>query len=167
MNNTTFLKNCITVKSKIVTIFVSHLETKKMKTLISTIVAIIMMAGLTVNAQQDKKVVKAKKNVAKAQQDLKDAKIKSSVDYKKFVHDAKMNIAENKKTIAILKLRKAQESKEDNEKYSKKIMVLEKKNNDLEMKIKTTDHTNTNIWERYKLKFDTDMQKLVREIKEI
>jgi hypothetical protein len=139
----------------------------KKKILTSVIAAIIMMAGLSVFAQQDKQAEKARKNVAKAEKDLKEAKLDSAADYEKFVKDAEMNISENKKVIVTLKEKKIEQNKEANDKYNKEVLALEKKNNDLEKRIKDSQHTKTNMWERFKLNFSRDMEKLGQAIKRI
>ncbi len=139
----------------------------KKKLLTSGIAAIIMMLGLSVFAQQDKQVKKARKNVIKAQKNLREAKLDSAADYQKFVNTAELNITENKNIIATLKLKKADKSKNVNDEYNREILDLEKKNNDLENRIKASQHTKTNMWERFKLNFSRDMEKLGQAIKRI
>ncbi len=138
------------------------------KNILSTVVvAIIMITGLSTFAQQDKQAEKARKKIAEGKNDLREAKMDSAADYEKFVKEAEMNISENKKGIAALKLKKAEDNKDASEKYDKKVLDLEKKNDELEKRIKDSQHTKTNLWERFKLGFNRDMNKLGRAIKSI
>jgi hypothetical protein len=114
---------------------------------------------------QDKQVQKARTKVTKAKQDLKEAKIDSAEDYNKFVHQAELNIKQNKDAIGRLKTKEMNEHKDDHNLYNKKVMDLEAKNDRLERRIKDSHHTKTNGWERFKLNFNRDMQKLGEDIK--
>lgn len=58
---------------------------------------------------------------------MKEANLDSAADYKKFVKDAKLNINENKKVIATLKLKKVEQSQKVRDKYSKDVLALKKK----------------------------------------
>ncbi|MFM9909176.1 MAG: hypothetical protein ACKVOW_07505 [Chitinophagaceae bacterium] len=138
------------------------------KNILSTaMVAIIMMAGLSTFAQQDKQAEKARKKIAEGKKDLREAKLDSAADYEKFVKEAEMSISENKKEIAILKEKKIESNASENEKYHKKVITLEKQNNELQKRIKDSEHTKTSMWERFKVKFNRDLKNLGRAIKNI
>jgi hypothetical protein len=125
----------------------------KNKILLFAITAMIAMVGLTATAQENKKAADARK-------DLKEAKIDSAEDFQKFKKDAENKIKENKTKIAELKAKKTSESKEVKEKYDKKVLALEQKNNELKNKIDKADDTKTNMWTSFKHEFNHDMDKL-------
>jgi hypothetical protein len=136
------------------------------KLLASSIIAFSMVVGLSASAQ-DKDVQKARKHVAEAKKDLKEAKIDSAEDYRKFVEKADQSISQNKKIIAGLRSKANDKNKAEQEKYNKRILALESKNDELAKRIKDSRHTKTNSWERFKLDFNRDVQKLGEDIKRI
>ena len=76
-----------------------------------TLAGIISIAGFTVSGQENKDAKNARKDIADAQKDiieaqkeLREAKIDSAADYEKFKKDAEINISENEKKIADLKI---------------------------------------------------------------
>ena len=107
---------------------------------------------------QDKQVEKARKQADKGQAKLKDAKIDSAADYHQFVKDAKMDISENKKSIATLKSKKTATNTASQESYVKKLLALEKENGELEKKIDNSTHIKTTMWARFKLESIGEIQ---------
>ncbi len=144
-----------------------QLNLKKMKKKILTLTALVMVTGFTAFSQEDKKAKEARKDVAEAKQDLKEARIDSAADFQKFKKDAETIIAENKTKISDLKIKKIDGSKEDKQKYDKKIAALEKRNNELRKKIETCDSTKTSMWTSFKQEFNHDMNELGLAIKDI
>ncbi len=126
----------------------------------------MVVTSLTSFAQQDKKAEKARKNVAEAQKDLTEAKTDSAVDFQNFKKDAETKISENKSKIAELKAKKSSDSKEVKKKYDKKVVALEKKNDDLKMKIEGCGNTKTSKWASFKREFNYDMDELGHSIKD-
>jgi peptidoglycan hydrolase CwlO-like protein len=139
----------------------------KKKLLTHIIAYLLIISSVPVFAQQDKQAEKARKDLVKAHKDLKEAKIDSAADYEKFVNQAELSITENKKQIALLKTKNADESKEVADKYNDDIAALEKRNDELEKRIKEASHTKTNMWQRFKLNFNRDINKLGDAIKRI
>ncbi len=125
------------------------------------------MVSLQATAQESKKAAKARKEVAEAKKDLKEAKIDSAADFQKFKKESEIKIQDNQKKIAELRAKKSNDSKEVREKYDKKVVALEVKNNDLKKKIKNADDTKTSMWTSFKHGFNTDMQDLEAAIKSI
>lgn len=169
MNDTIYFDSNVTVSKPPGNSFAFNKKFYLMKKniLSSAIVAIILMAGLSTFAQQDKQAEKARKKIAEGKNDLREAKMDSAADYEKFVKEAELNINENKKQIEILKGKKVENKTEANEKYHKKLLALEKKNNELQKRIQDSQHTKTSMWERFKLKFNRDVSKLGQAIKNI
>ncbi len=117
----------------------------------------IVVSGLVSFAQENKKA-------AKARQELSEAKADSAADFLKFKQEAETNIRENKKKIAALKAKKSDTDKEVNEKYNKKVLVLEQKNNALKKKIDESNTTKTSAWSSFKLGFNCDMKELGNDL---
>lgn len=116
-------------------------------------------------AQTDKKATKARKHIAAAKQDLKEAKIDSAEDYRIFKKDAETSIADNKKTILELKVKKANDTKD--EKYDKRVLALERTNNDLEYRINHSHTTKSMAWTTFKREFMHDLNGLGDAIKNV
>jgi uncharacterized protein HemX len=131
-----------------------------------SITAVILAAGITAFGQQNTKTAMARKNVAASQNSLREAKIDSAADYQKFRKEAERNIADNQKSIAKLKERKASERKDVKDKYDAMVVSLEKDNNSLQKKIDNSSSTKTDMWSRFKLDFNHEMANLKRAIED-
>jgi len=77
------------------------------------ITGVIVLAGVSASAQENKKAAEARK-------DLKEAKIDSAEDFHKFKKEAESKIKENQAKIAELKAKKSSDSKEVKKKYDQK-----------------------------------------------
>lgn len=128
---------------------------------------IMAVTALTAFGQENKKAKAARKDVAASQKDLTEAKKDSAADFQKFKKDAEARISDNKTKIAELKTKKSSENKETKEKYDKKVLALEQKNNELKKKIESSDNTKTSMWTSFKREFNKDMDKLGDDIKNI
>ena len=132
------------------------------------------MVSLSATAQESKKAASARKEVAEAKKDLKDAKkdlkeakVDSAADFQKFKKESEIRINENQTKIAELRAKKHNESKEVEEKYDKKVLALEQKNNELKNKINKADGTKSSSWSSFKREFNHDMDELGHAIKDI
>lgn len=164
MNDITYLPNPVTIWKKMINRFaINKLEKMNKKILTPAFIGLIALTVLNVFGQTEKATAK----VTSAQNNLKEAKIDSAEDYQKFINDAQMNIMENKKLIASLKLKKTSDSEKANKKYNKKVLALEKTNNNLEKEINGSEHTKTDSWARFKLNFNRNREKLGQDIKNI
>jgi uncharacterized protein HemX len=88
-------------------------------------------------------------------------------DFQKFKRESEMKISDNKRKIAELKTRKKKESIEVQEKYDKKVMALEQKNNDLEKRIKGYNNSDSGKWESFKREYNHDMDELGKALKDL
>jgi predicted RNase H-like nuclease (RuvC/YqgF family) len=59
-----------------------------------------------------------------------------------------------------MKSKKSNDSKEVIEKYDKKVLALEQKNDELKTKINKADDTKTNMWTSFKREFNREIDKL-------
>ena len=137
----------------------------------TTALVIVMMSFCCATAfgqqKEDKQAKKARKEIAEAQKDLREAKLDSVADYNAFKKEAETSIASNKKAIADLRMKKSEDSKDVKEKYNKKITTLEEKNNDLQKRIDGSGSVKTTRWSSFKREFDRDMRELGRAFRDI
>lgn len=127
----------------------------------------LLLLSLSSQAQQDKKSEKARKNVAEANKELREARLDSAADYNQFKKEAELAIVENQKKIAELRADKAMENKETKEKYAKKVSELEQKNNELKHRINSAETTKTDRWSSFKREFSHDMTELGQSIRDL
>ncbi len=132
-----------------------------------TVTGVMVAASLNTYGQENRQAEKARKDVAESQQDLREAKIDSAVDYQKFKKDAEIKINDNQKRIVELKRRKANDNKEVNDKYNKDVLAIEKKNNELNKRIEGSGNTKSNMWTSFKNEFNHDMNELGLAFKDI
>ena len=153
---------------------------KKILTLAITM-CIASASMMHANAQADKNSTKARKdvkeahrdvqeankNLDEAKRDLKTANADSTADYLAFKKEAEASIAKNKQTIAQLKSKKWNADTKSKEKYNKQIIILERKNNKLQMEMNTANHTNSTKWDSFKREFKHDMNELGNALRDL
>jgi len=139
----------------------------KTKILTFAITAVIAMVSFSAMAQASRKATSARKDIANGKKDLKEAKLDSAADFQKFKTESEAKIKDNQTKITELKAKKSSQSKEIRQKYDKKVLALEKKNNELKGKIKKADNTKTSKWASFKREFNHDMEELGHAIKDI
>jgi hypothetical protein len=118
-------------------------------------------------AQENSEAAKARKELKEAQADLREAKIDSAADYRKFREEAERIILDNQYKIKVLKEQKASENKETKEKYDKKVLALQVKNDAWRKRITTSDKTKSSKWAAFKREFNHDMEELGKAFKDI
>ena len=131
-----------------------------MKKLIFIITAIFFGSTIAVAQQQEGELKSARKNIASAQADLKQAKKDSIAEYHQFKTESFAQIDENNKTIEALKAEKLAREKAATERYLEKVKSLEAQNKELrESVINYRADGNTN-WVSFKREFNRKMQVL-------
>ncbi len=138
----------------------------KKKNLTFAVTIAMVVAGFSAFGQQNTKVAEERKDVSEAKADLREAKADSIADFQKFKKDAETKIQENQKKIGELKAKKSEESKEVKEKYDKKILTLEQKNNELRKRMENCNRNDKSAWESFKNKFTHEMDELTASIKD-
>ena len=73
----------------------------------------------------------------------------------------------NQMQIATLKAKKSTDTKEVKERYDKRVITLEQKNDDLKMKINASTKVKTSEWALFKRDFNLHMQELALAIKDV
>ncbi len=129
--------------------------------------SVMAMTGLALAAQESPKTAEARKEVAEPMVDLKEAKTDSAADYQKFKKEAEIKIRGNQIKIVALKAKQTNETKEIREKYHKKVLILEQKNNQMENRIRKSDSTKTTMWGAFKRYFSQDMEELNEAFKDL
>lgn len=131
-----------------------------MKKLIFIITAVVFGVNLAIAQQQEGELKSARKNIASAQADLKQAKKDSIAEYHQFKTESFAQIDENNKTIEALKAEKLAREKAATERYLEKVKSLETQNKELrESVINYRADGNTN-WVSFKREFNRKMQVL-------
>jgi hypothetical protein len=125
-----------------------------------TLTMIVSGSTLTAFAQENQKVAQARTNLEVAKKD-------SAADFQKFKKESELKISNNQKQITALKTKKSTESKEVKDKYDKKVLALEQKNNELKKRIETCNGQDKTAWEKFKIQFNKDMDELGKSIKSI
>ncbi|WP_428659922.1 hypothetical protein [Runella sp.] len=128
--------------------------------LLLAVLAIVNDSILTGCKNPEKKVEDAEVNVKEANEDLKEAKSEYLTDIENYKKETTEKIAANDKSIADFRSRIALEKKETRADYKKKIDALEKKNTDMKKKIDDYKEEGKENWEKFKVEFSHDMDKM-------
>jgi cell shape-determining protein MreC len=131
-----------------------------MKKLIFIITAIIFGSTLAVAQQQEGELKSARKNIASAQADLKQAKKDSIAEYYQFKTESFAQIDENNKTIEALKAEKLAREKAATERYLEKVKSLEAQNTELKESVVNYRADGNTNWVSFKREFNRKMQLL-------
>jgi len=106
------------------------------------------------------KVEDAQKAVLDAKSDLNMARQDSITEIQQFNTEFKNQISTNTKSIADLKVSIVNATKENKAIFEKKIAELEKRNNDLKMKLAEYNEGGTGQWQTFKSEFKHDLDEL-------
>ena len=140
-----------------------------MKKIVFTLAATALIAGVlftSCNSSSRKiknaedKVLDAKEAVIDAKIDLTQARQDSVNEFQQFKTDFQNLISSNEKKIAGLKLSIADASQKNKIQFGKKLSVLEKRNNELKIKLSEYKEDETDQWKAFKLEFKHDMDEL-------
>jgi preprotein translocase subunit SecF len=141
----------------------------KMKKIMFTLAATVLMTGIlftSCNSTSRKienagdKVLDAKEAVVDAKIDLTLARQDSISEFQQFKTDYQNQISTNEKTIAGLKLSIADASRENKVQFEEKLALLEKRNNELKIKLAEYKADETDQWKAFKQEFKNDMDEL-------
>jgi hypothetical protein len=110
----------------------------------------IMLIGLPLFAQ--------KNGMVKSQKELCETKT-DTADFALFKKEAEKQISGNRQKIALLKEKKLNASAKANKKFSKKILALENKNNELKKRMSECS-SKPPLWLSFKSKFMRDLKQL-------
>ncbi len=126
--------------------------------------AAILLAGCNSSWKKienaEDKVKDSKEAVIDAKIDLNQARKDSLAEFQQFKTAYQNEISANEKTIAGLKLSYAGATRENKAIYDKKLAGLEKKNNDMKIKLAEYKGGGTDQWQTFKMEFKSDMEQL-------
>lgn len=122
--------------------------------------SVIAISSITGFSQENKQAANARK-------DLREAKLDSADDYNRFKKEAEATIKENENKISELKAKKSDATKEEKEKYNKKVQALEQKNKNMKIKIESASKTKTEMWASFKREFNHDIDEIGKAIRDI
>jgi len=111
----------------------------------------IMLIGLPLFAQ--------KNNTVETQKELCQTKT-DTADFELFKKEAEKQINGNRQKITLLKEKKLNATAKANKKFTKKIIALENKNNELQKRMSECTSKQP-VWLTFKSKFMRDMKKIV------
>ncbi len=140
-----------------------------MKKIVFTLAATALIAGVlftSCNSSSRKiknaedKVLDAKEAVIDTKIDLTQARQVSVNEFQQFKTDFQNLISTNEKKIAGLKLSIADASQKNKIQFGEKLSVLEKRNNELKIKLAEYKEDETDQWKAFKLEFKHDMDEL-------
>jgi murein L,D-transpeptidase YcbB/YkuD len=110
-------------------------------------------------------ILEGKKDVIDAKKDLKAAQKDSVADYQQFKKESETKIKANEKSIAALKVKVSKANSKEKAAFEKKLGVLEQKNANLKKRLEDYNVKGHTKWATFKLKFDSDMDELGKEMK--
>jgi hypothetical protein len=134
---------------------------------IFAITGVILLLGISLFAQQSTKSTKVVKNIGKAKKEMTMSEGNSSESFKKFKKESDLKIALNQKKMEVLNAKKQQEEGVIQAKYDKKISVLEKRNQDLKLKIEMASTGKKYIWISVKRDFKNEVDEFASAFKNI
>lgn len=126
-----------------------------------TIIFVLSVVFFKAQAQQSEGQLKtARKDIAAAKADLKQAQQDSIAEYYQFKIESIAKIEENNKTIETLKVEKAAREKAATEVYYEKVSMLENKNKALKESIVNYRADGNTNWVAFKREFNKQMEAL-------
>lgn len=143
----------------------------------SITIVIALLIGFTIFTgcqTQEKKVEAAQAEVNEAKEDLKDVmkdtksedgQVAFAKEWKIFKAQTELNIKNNEARIATLKTQMKVAGKKIDAAYESRIDTLQMKNTELQEKMNTYSNGKTD-WEAFKGKFNDDMNKLGKALKD-
>jgi hypothetical protein len=137
----------------------------KTKTLTMVAAGLLTITSLTAYAQQaDKKAASARKDIAKDQHKLSEARKDSALNYQNFKIAQELKIIKNEKSIAELKAKKTNADKNIQATYDKNVSDLEQKNNNLRDKLAEYNSSDKSVWLSFKHDYTISMDQLEKLI---
>lgn len=133
--------------------------------------AVMLLAGMvsctSTPKDEAEKVENAKENVMKAQSDLDNARADSAKEYQAYKDASQLRILENEKMITDLKEAIRQEKAETRSVHQKEIDQLDAQNAKLKVRMNEFKQDSKVAWEKIKVGFNNDMDKLGAAISSI
>ena len=143
--------------------------------LVVAVISFFMVTNSTTYGQEpDKKSVEARENLKDAKQDLIDAKqelkeaqLDSISDYQQFKKESEERISKYEKSIAELRVKIAEEKKENKADKEKLLADLNKKNMALKKELDKFNDQGKDKWNSFVREFNHDMDELGKSLKDL
>lgn len=132
-----------------------------------SLVALIAFSSQVSNAQANKKVESARKNVDASEQKLEEAKQDSIKEHNKFKAASMKKSEEYKMKIEALKLKSNNANKELKEKYDKRVAELNERNRKLSESLAKSESNKEGKWESFKREINHDMDEIEKAINDL
>ena len=131
------------------------------KSILVAVVTVLTVSSVLTSCNTTADDVKeTREEVKEAKKDLQKAENDYFNDVEKYKKENRENIIANEKIIADFKVKIDLEKKEARADYNTRIAYLEKKNEDLKVKMNTYQPLNEQNWEKFKTEFSRDMEEL-------
>lgn len=137
---------------------------KLILTLTATTLLAITLLSCNTTAQ---KVENAQQNVAEAKEDLEKANAEFAKDMENYRRETNEKIEANNKSIAEFNSRIQDKKNAAKADYQNTIIALEQKNSDLKKRMDDYKEDGKENWEKFKIEFNHDMEKLGQAFKDI
>lgn len=112
-------------------------------------------------------VVEAKADLELAQKEVTIQEAANAEEWKTFKEESKIRISDNNKRIAELKAKMNEPGSDRDENYAKRISVLEQKNKDMDISIKTFEDSKSSDWQGFKRNFNQGMDDIGKALKDM
>jgi hypothetical protein len=113
------------------------------------------------------KVQNDKKDLADSKAELYNIRLDTISNYEQFRIESEKIIVSQEKNIAEFKAKMATEKKEINADYNKKLLAMEKKNNELKRNLNDYKEEGKDKWIGFKQEFNHDMNELGKAFKDL
>lgn len=127
----------------------------KARILTGVIAAAMFMAVIETHGQDNKKAVPLVKK-----ERTRVIRVDSAADFLWFKREAETRVKEYQEKIVELKKKGLKQGVDVKEKYDKKMLMLEKRNDDLRVRIEGSDTLRSGKWMTFKREFTHDMDEL-------
>jgi hypothetical protein len=140
-----------------------------MKRSITVLIMLTVVSGtvLTRCNTPAQKVANAENNVTEANKELNIANEEYVSDINKNKKITEERVEANQKSMEAFKTRIAHEKKSEKAEYKTKIAELEKENSDMKMQMDEYKADGNEQWEKFKIEFNHNMDKLDNSIKKL
>ena len=130
----------------------------------TSLLAITMLTSCNSPAQ---KVENAQENVSEAKQDLEKANAEFARDMENYRRETNEKIDANNKSIAEFNSRIQNKKNAAKADYQNTVTALEQKNTDLKKRMDDYKEDGKENWEKFKIEFNHDMEKLGQAFKDL
>ncbi|HEY1047027.1 MAG TPA: peptidase M23 [Bacteroidia bacterium] len=138
---------------------------------IALLATVVSIASCTSSHDKTEKaandVIQADNNLKTAQEELDRSNAVYKQELEAYMAEKKTAIEDNNRTIAELKATIATQKKEAKAEYAEQIAELDRKNNELMLKLEAHKDDSKDNWDKFKTEFNHDMDELGQAFKDL